>query len=112
MTKMATATATMTISNLDPKFRRMLALVRVACEAIGVHSRQITIKSADEIEIEDFGVSVTRKNGDVNGAPAKVWVVTERYKVFALRSEEHTSELQSLMRISYHVFCLQKQNKT
>src|SRR3546814_10918084 len=28
------------------------------------------------------------------------------------RSEEHTSELQSLMRISYDVFCLKKKNKT
>src|SRR3546814_4835173 len=28
-----------------------------------------------------------------------------------LRSEEHTSELQSLMRISYAVFCLKKTNK-
>src|SRR3546814_7669522 len=28
-----------------------------------------------------------------------------------MRSEEHTSELQSLMRISYAVFCLQKKNK-
>src|SRR3546814_1876154 len=28
------------------------------------------------------------------------------------RSEEHTSELQSLMRISYAVFCLQKQTHT
>src|SRR3546814_7516777 len=30
----------------------------------------------------------------------------------AARSEEHTSELQSLMRISYAVFCLKKKNKT
>src|SRR3546814_2906436 len=30
---------------------------------------------------------------------------------FAARSEEHTSELQSLMRISYAVFCLQKNTK-
>src|SRR3546814_5545512 len=29
-----------------------------------------------------------------------------------LRSEEHTSELQSLMRISYAVFCLKKKNET
>src|SRR3546814_3836321 len=29
-----------------------------------------------------------------------------------LRSEEHTSELQSLMRISYAVFCLKKKNYT
>src|SRR3546814_8582067 len=28
------------------------------------------------------------------------------------RSEEHTSELQSLMRISYSVFCLKKKKKT
>src|SRR3546814_4955112 len=30
----------------------------------------------------------------------------------AARSEEHTSELQSLMRISYAVFCLKKKNTT
>src|SRR3546814_2351224 len=30
----------------------------------------------------------------------------------SLRSEEHTSELQSLMRISYAVFCLKKKKKT
>src|SRR3546814_10107086 len=29
-----------------------------------------------------------------------------------VRSEEHTSELQSLMRISYAVFCLKKKNPT
>src|SRR3546814_6824141 len=29
-----------------------------------------------------------------------------------VRSEEHTSELQSLMRISYAVFCLKKKNQT
>src|SRR3546814_9482338 len=32
-----------------------------------------------------------------------------RHQVAAIRSEEHTSELQSLMRISYAVFCLKKQ---
>src|SRR3546814_2598448 len=31
---------------------------------------------------------------------------------FVLRSEEHTSELQSLMRISYAVFCLKKKKQT
>src|SRR3546814_8097397 len=30
--------------------------------------------------------------------------------VLTVRSEEHTSELQSLMRISYAVFCLKKKN--
>src|SRR3546814_6031112 len=32
------------------------------------------------------------------------------YHRLATRSEEHTSELQSLMRISYAVFCLKKKN--
>src|SRR3546814_9628577 len=32
-------------------------------------------------------------------------------KLVGKRSEEHTSELQSLMRISYAVFCLKKKNK-
>src|SRR3546814_1796690 len=38
-----------------------------------------------------------------------VWVV-KRGRHF--RSEEHTSELQSLMRISYAVFCLKKKKTT
>src|SRR3546814_7124892 len=39
-----------------------------------------------------------------NASPSK----PQRYS----RSEEHTSELQSLMRISYAVFCLKKKNNT
>src|SRR3546814_7306711 len=35
-----------------------------------------------------------------------------RHATDARRSEEHTSELQSLMRISYAVFCLKKKKKT
>src|SRR3546814_10041985 len=37
-----------------------------------------------------------------------VEVCSEMMKVRYSRSEEHTSELQSLMRISYAVFCLKK----
>src|SRR3546814_2025369 len=36
----------------------------------------------------------------------------ERRAAFSARSEEHTSELQSLMRNSYAVFCLKKKKKT
>src|SRR3546814_4081204 len=50
-------------------------------------------------------------------APVREWGCTiactqlsERCQA-AARSEEHTSELQSLMRISYAVFCLKKKNK-
>src|SRR3546814_1505402 len=35
-----------------------------------------------------------------------------RLRSRAFRSEEHTSELQSLMRISYAVFCLKKKTQT
>src|SRR3546814_5149035 len=35
---------------------------------------------------------------------------TPRHVAIVRRSEEHTSELQSLMRISYAVFCLKKKN--
>src|SRR3546814_8780391 len=41
-----------------------------------------------------------------------MFVVTIGLPFFVGRSEEHTSELQSLMRISYAVFCLKKQNST
>src|SRR3546814_1567386 len=38
-------------------------------------------------------------------------VINQEYTGDINRSEEHTSELQSLMRISYAVFCLKKKNK-
>src|SRR3546814_3003551 len=37
--------------------------------------------------------------------------LAQRLAFLQNRSEEHTSELQSLMRISYAVFCLKKKNK-
>src|SRR3546814_7727136 len=37
--------------------------------------------------------------------------VLQQLRVEHVRSEEHTSELQSLMRISYAVFCLKKKNQ-
>src|SRR3546814_10430984 len=43
-----------------------------------------------------------------NCGSAPLAAVTDRSGKFTARSEEHTSELQSLMRISYAVFCLQK----
>src|SRR3546814_8669510 len=39
------------------------------------------------------------------------FLVMERVREGLVRSEEHTSELQSLMRRSYAVFCLKKKNK-
>src|SRR3546814_7789923 len=39
------------------------------------------------------------------------WYGESEQQIARLRSEEHTSELQSLMRISYAVFCLKKKKK-
>src|SRR3546814_2713606 len=44
--------------------------------------------------------------------PMLFYIEDNQYGISVPRSEEHTSELQSLMRISYAVFCLQKKNKT
>src|SRR3546814_13350140 len=52
--------------------------------------------------------------GDVLGAAeqaAEVAALLAVVSYLAARSEEHTSELQSLMRISYAVFCLKKKIK-
>src|SRR3546814_4590760 len=57
--------------------------------------------------------------GGVGPNIMKVWkfVSTEEFDAWAatkppiIRSEEHTSELQSLMRISYDVFCLNKKKQ-
>src|SRR3546814_5045164 len=46
--------------------------------------------------------------GGTPGALLRLFAFDDRTSI--PRSEEHTSELQSLMRISYAVFCLKKQN--
>src|SRR3546814_9395625 len=48
------------------------------------------------------------EGGDEHGVARRNLVLLDHR---ARRSEEHTSELQSLMRISYAVFCLKKKNK-
>src|SRR3546814_10226742 len=48
----------------------------------------------------------TQRRGDANAGTGRNQGTGTRR-----RSEEHTSELQSLMRISYAVFCLKKKNK-
>src|SRR3546814_8715708 len=53
-----------------------------------------------------------RAAGGYRGTPGPGGQVSDGLKVFlGHRSEEHTSELQSLMRISYAVFCLKKKTK-
>src|SRR3546814_6286667 len=60
---------------------------------------------SDDTEESLFDLFLSMECRDSNGVP--------RYPCppSAVRSEEHTSELQSLMRISYADFCLKKKNK-
>src|SRR3546814_6224264 len=46
----------------------------------------------------------------ISGRNTAHWFLADL--AIAMRSEEHTSELQSLMRISYAVFCLKKKKQT
>src|SRR3546814_3100397 len=48
----------------------------------------------------------------VKGSGLSVRQCTRNFKIRPIKSEEHTSELQSLMRISYAVFCLKKKKTT
>src|SRR3546814_10903874 len=54
---------------------------------------------------QEVGEAVLRRADEIPGGRA---LEHRDVRGFLHRSEEHTSELQSLMRISYAVFCLQK----
>src|SRR3546814_7047788 len=58
----------------------------------------------------EFGLSSTdRRSSRFMGTPPnKRPSMRRKQTLLSFRSEEHTSELQSLMRISYAVFCLKK----
>src|SRR3546814_6581586 len=63
-----------------------------------------------EIFLEDVRIPVEDRVGEENQGwtVAQSTLAAERGVLAFERSEEHTSELQSLMRISYAVFCLKK----
>src|SRR3546814_9670350 len=54
---------------------------------------------------------MARRGGEIVGVLPLTHVQGRIFGNSLIRSEEHTSELQSLMRISYAVFCLKKKTK-
>src|SRR3546814_2821336 len=75
--------------------------------------RERIISSPPIVRIERLPYRHNRRARDrgfrLHGPDLPALFVQERYHP---RSEEHTSELQSLMRISYAVFCLNKKRLT
>src|SRR3546814_7055436 len=65
----------------------------------GLHFRALLRPEPDRLEIREAPPDF-----------AEPRIGGERAAIGGDRSEEHTSELQSLMRISYAVFCLKKKN--
>src|SRR3546814_8976838 len=79
------------------------------------HGRHIpaedVISAMQEAEAEMLSEGIVAVGDIANSAvsvPVKQKSRLLYHTFFELRSEEHTSELQSLMRISYAVFCLKK----
>src|SRR3546814_3333712 len=65
-----------------------------------------------ELTVDDLETIVLKiQDFDPIGVAARDLGECLRLQLEVMRSEEHTSELQSLMRISYAVFCLKKKNK-
>src|SRR3546814_3147059 len=69
-----------------------------------------SITGTSASDLTDLVVPTESGGLDANGNPIPLsgLDISQTGLVTATRSEEHTSELQSLMRISYAVFCLKK----
>src|SRR3546814_6876732 len=83
----------------DPPRAKSLCVTLLG-DAIGPHGGSIWLSDLIEL-VTPLGINERLLRTSVFRLVAQDW-----------RSEEHTSELQSLMRISYAVFCLKKTTKT
>src|SRR3546814_2970510 len=80
-----------------PKLKPYMALA----EQLGSLVGQLSGEGLMAVSVEVEGAAAELNQKPITGAV-----------LAGLRSEEHTSELQSLMRISYAVFCLKKKKKS
>src|SRR3546814_1468177 len=78
------------------------------------HDLKVVRALADEVIVMRDGKVVEQGSAQrIFEAPEAAYTQALMRAAFDMeRSEEHTSELQSLMRISYAVFCLKKKNTT
>src|SRR3546814_8546928 len=75
------------------------------CRVFGKH----LVRPDIEIDVAEVQQAQRKAGNDVARLPATTF--NDQVQEDQDRSEEHTSELQSLMRISYAVFCLKKTRK-
>src|SRR3546814_4967259 len=104
------------IEDLDRLVDEMLTYARLEQGSPALNFQRVDLDALVNQVIEELGplrAGITVERGlclsaaDCDGA----WVEAEP-RFLHRRSEEHTSELQSLMRISYAVFCLKKKKST
>src|SRR3546814_1067646 len=102
---------TLTRADLAESVNRHIGLSRAEAatliESILEHM-SAALERGENVKISSFGTFVLRDKTQRMGRNPKTGVEVP----IEPRSEEHTSELQSLMRNSYAVFCLKKTNKT
>src|SRR3546814_6378950 len=68
------------------------------------------VQTAPEDRTNPFNLGVSALLTPFRHFLQNALVILSSFDAFRMRSEEHTSELQSLMRISYAVFCLKKKH--
>src|SRR3546814_7003681 len=90
-------------------YRLKLAADMGATRVVNVTNQSVKDVMAD-LHMEGFDVGL-EMSGNPRAFNDMLDCMYNGGKVALLRSEEHTSELQSLMRISYAVFCLKKTKK-
>src|SRR3546814_7249071 len=109
----------------DPAYREVATVINRRFIEAGPRIRNLTTNQfqvwtgvrgsiTDTIKFDVYGLhgESDRKNSNINwGLKSRVQQALRANSATECRSEEHTSELQSLMRISYAVFCLKKKNK-
>src|SRR3546814_1878940 len=95
------------LSDVVPVHRAAQVQVAVGIE-VAHEAARVGFEVAFDLELQSEWVLVVAAVR-IQAHAAETAVPLQRRAVG--RSEEHTSELQSLMRISYAVFCLKKKNK-
>src|SRR3546814_10701883 len=97
----------------DHHHRMAIAHFAVGEIAIGIEQHEQRFEPERVLEPAEGGLAVLiadRARKPLGAVLLGHFVSPANHMISYLRSEEHTSELQSLMRISYAVFCLKKKS--